>query len=209
MQAEHDAAVAAKSDAETQVVIHKTLVESTKSSLEETDKTILQLRNEVANLKASKSSVADILIKNSELTEVLEESRKSYNENDAYLRSLLQSNIDNYNNLAEFGSCLYTGFDADKVLQWAAEHPEEVRQSWEKSAKERAIVTVESNSLQVLPVSKEEQDSINALLARIEGETEVAEEILSLEPLPTDTEVPVDVDALPAVDSTNVDAPLV
>lgn len=42
------------------------------------------------------------MIRHAELTEELGELRKGYDENNTYLRSLLQANIEDYNNLAEF-----------------------------------------------------------------------------------------------------------
>lgn len=47
MQTEHDAGLTAKTAAEVQVVVHKILAESTRTSLEVADQTIFQLRGDL------------------------------------------------------------------------------------------------------------------------------------------------------------------
>lgn len=69
-------------------------------------------------MKANQTSTADILIKHSEFTEELSDLQRDYAENDEFLRSMLQKNIDNFNYLVQFVPHLHPGFDAVEVLKW-------------------------------------------------------------------------------------------
>lgn len=108
MQVEHTNAITAKSYAEAQVALQKSLVDSLNISLAEANLSITQLKGERDILK-SDPSVADLLIKYDEQTEELNNLRCKYDDlrikfakNEEYLQSELRKNIDDYNNLVQY-----------------------------------------------------------------------------------------------------------